>query len=119
MALVTTSGGKRWILPKGFVDEGETPAESARREALEEAGLVGRILHPALGRYEYDKGSERLLVAVFVMQVTEELESWDEDDRRRRRWFLLDDAVRRVEHEDLARLLKLAGRRLRADASAV
>ena len=114
VALVTNSGGTRWIVPKGFVDEGESPAESARREALEEAGLIGRILHPALGRYEYDKGSERLLVAVFVMRVTEELGSWDEDDRRRRRWFLLEEAARRVEHDELARLVRAAGRRLRA-----
>lgn len=114
VALITSSGGRRWILPKGGVDEGESPVESARRETLEEAGLVGRVLRPALGRYAYDKGRERFVVAVFLMRVTEELEVWDEDDRRRRRWFLLEDAVRKVDHEDLARLVKLAARRLRA-----
>jgi len=114
VALVTSSGGKRWILPKGFVDEGESPAESAQREALEEAGLIGRVLRPALGHYAYDKGKQRLLVLVFVMRVTEELDAWDEDDRRHRRWFLLDEAVRRVDHDDLARLLRQAARRLRA-----
>jgi len=112
VALVTSSGG-RWILPKGFVAEGESPAESARRETLEEAGLIGRVLRPALGRYAYEKGKARLVVAVFVMRVTEVLDAWDEDDRRRRRWFELDDAARRVEDEDLARLVIRAGRRLR------
>jgi phosphohistidine phosphatase len=112
VALVTSSGG-RWILPKGFVAEGESPAESARRETLEEAGLIGRVLRPALGRYAYEKGKARLVVAVFVMRVTEVLDAWDEDDRRRRRWFELDDAVRRVEDDDLARLVIRAGRRLR------
>jgi phosphohistidine phosphatase len=100
------------------VDEGESPAESARRETLEEAGLLGRVLRPALGHYAYEKGRDRLVVAVFLMRVTEELESWDEDDRRRRRWFLLDDAVRKLDHDELARLVRLAGRRLRAPASA-
>jgi len=112
VALVTSSAG-RWILPKGFVAEGESPAESARRETLEEAGLIGRVLRPALGRYAYEKGKARLVVAVFVMRVTEVLDAWDEDDRRRRRWFELDDAARRVEDEDLARLVIRAGRRLR------
>lgn len=119
VALITSSGGRRWILPKGCVDEGESPAESARRETLEEAGLIGRILRPALGRYAYDKGRERFVVAVFLMRVTVELEAWDEDDRRRRRWFLLDDAVRKLDHDELARLVKLAGRRVRAPAASV
>ena len=117
VALITSSRGKRWIVPKGFVDDGESPLESARRETLEEAGLIGRVLRPALGRYRYDKGRERFEVAVFLMRVTEELDSWDEDDRRRRRWFLLDDALRKVEDDALRRLVRLAGRRMRARAA--
>ena len=114
VALITSSGGKRWILPKGSVAEGESPAESARRETLEEAGLIGRVLRPALGRYAYEKGKARLVVAVFVMRVTEVLDAWDEDDIRRRRWFELDDAARRVEDDELARLVMRAARRLRS-----
>src|SRR4030095_2416508 len=101
------------ILPKGFVADGESPAESARRETLEEGGLIGRVLRTALGRYAYEKGKARLVVAVFVMRVTEVLDAWDEDDRRRRRWFELEDAARRIDDDDLARLVLRAARRLR------
>ena len=114
VALVTTSGGKRWILPKGSVADGESLVDSARRETLEEAGLIGRVLRPALGRYAYEKGKDQLVVAVFLMRVTEELDAWDEDDIRRRRWFALADAARKLEHEELARLVRRAGRRLGA-----
>jgi phosphohistidine phosphatase len=114
VALVTSSGGKRWILPKGSVADGESLVESARRETLEEAGLIGRVMRPALGRYAYERGKDQLVVAVFLMRVTEELDAWDEDDRRRRRWFALADAARKVEPEEVARLVRLAARRLRA-----
>ena len=39
--LVTSRKGTRWVLPKGVVEPGMTPAASAAREALEEAGIRG------------------------------------------------------------------------------
>ena len=49
VALVTTFRGKRWILPKGSVDEGELPRDAAIREAEEEAGLLGVVAKKPLG----------------------------------------------------------------------
>lgn len=59
--------GEVWALPKGIVDPGESPAETALREAEEETGLVAR-LDRKLGdvRYVYTrKGSgERVFKVV-------------------------------------------------------
>ena len=41
--------GIRWELPAGLVEPGEDPAESCRRELLEETGLTARAIH-ASGR---------------------------------------------------------------------
>ena len=35
-----------WELPAGLVDRGEDPAESCRRELLEESGLSAQSVHP-------------------------------------------------------------------------
>ena len=37
--LVTSFGGKRWVLPKGIVEKGYSPSRSAAKEAWEEAGV--------------------------------------------------------------------------------
>lgn len=44
IALVAVKDGKVWSLPKGIVEKGEEPAETAVREVREETGLSGRII---------------------------------------------------------------------------
>ena len=87
VALVTTFGGKRWILPKGSVDEGEQPRDAAIREAEEEAGLLGVVARKPLGRYRHVNGDDSWRVDVYVMRVTEVLDHWLEAKFRRRRWM--------------------------------
>jgi 8-oxo-dGTP diphosphatase len=60
--------GKRpgtWALPKGLVDPGEDPAETALREGFEETGVHGR-LGAKLGdvRYVYTWDGERVFKIV-------------------------------------------------------
>ena len=93
VALVTTSGGKRWIVPKGSVDDGEHPRDAAIREAEEEAGLLGVIARKRIGRYLHVKGNHRCRVDVYMMRVTDVLETWLEDNLRRRRWMKVPDAA--------------------------
>ena len=44
IAIVTTLSGKRWVVPKGSLDEGEQSRDAAIRETEEEAGLIGKSL---------------------------------------------------------------------------
>lgn len=93
VALVTTSGGKGWSVPKGSVDRGEEIREAAIRETEEEAGLLGVLSRKPVGRYLHVNGDGAYHVDVYVMRVTEELEHWLEDGRRRRRWMAVPDAA--------------------------
>ncbi len=93
VALVTRSGGKGWIVPKGSVDDGERPRDAAIREAEEEAGLRGVVDRKPLGRYVHVKRKDRRRVHVYLMRVTRVLEHWLEDNIRRRRWMRTEDAA--------------------------
>jgi 8-oxo-dGTP pyrophosphatase MutT (NUDIX family) len=67
--------GKRegtWALPKGLLDPGESPAETALREGFEETGVAGRI-EAKLGdvRYVYTWDGERVfkIVSFFLARA--------------------------------------------------
>jgi len=79
VALVTTSRGKGWIVPKGSVDDGERPRDAAIREAEEEAGLLGVVGRKPLGRYIHENGIGRCRVDVYAMRVTSVLDHWMEE----------------------------------------
>ena len=109
--LITTIKRRRWAFPKGIIDAGETPEETALKEAFEEAGLHGRILGEPLGRYGYEKWGTTLTVTVMLMEVCRADQSWPEAELRQRRWAtpaealeLLSDAnLRRLFHDALDR----------------
>jgi len=99
VALVTTSRGKGWIVPKGSVDHGERPRDAAIREAEEEAGLRGIVTRKPIGRYHHVKGNLHRQVDVYLMRVTSVLENWLEDNVRRRRWMRTSDAAQCLSKE--------------------
>ena len=54
-----------WEFPAGTVDAGEAPADAARRELLEEVGLVAEELHE-LGTFDPDTGRLSLVSTGYV-----------------------------------------------------
>jgi len=84
--------GKKWGIPKGYIESGGDWMQAALTEAQEEAGLDGRVLGGLIGTYEYQKGSLPLTVAVYVMEVLEERSTWREMHWRERRWHSLEEA---------------------------
>jgi ADP-ribose pyrophosphatase YjhB (NUDIX family) len=49
--LLVSQYGTSWSLPKGHLEEGETPLEAARREIREESGVTRLELIRSLGSY--------------------------------------------------------------------
>jgi phosphohistidine phosphatase len=115
VALVTTSNGNGWIVPKGSVDAGERPRDAAIREAEEEAGLRGKVARKPIGRYLHVNDDRRCRVDVYLMRVTKVRHRWLEDGRRERRWLPLPLAAARL-RQGLRRLVHRLEDTLEPDA---
>ena len=114
--LITTRKG-RWIFPKGIIDPGESPQETALKEAHEEAGIRGR-LGPIIGTYDYEKWESRCEVTVFLLEVEAEDPEWLEGAVRRRAWFGYAGAREKLIGENLLRMLEKAHAVLSGDGIA-
>ncbi len=106
VCLVTSRSGKRWVIPKGCLEPGQTAGQIALQEAWEEAGLVGTLHPEPVGSYLYRKAGKTYHVIVFAMQVTNVAEEWPETSQRRRCWLPLAKARGRVEHPGLRTLIR-------------
>ena len=107
LAAIRPRGRERiWALPKGHIDAGESAADTAMREVLEETGVEGRLVEK-LGdvRYVYTaswKGGsgERIfkVVSFFLLRAGRgrigEIDEGMRVEVAEARWLPLDDAPR-------------------------
>jgi 8-oxo-dGTP pyrophosphatase MutT (NUDIX family) len=106
--LITRRGRDGWIIPKGKASRALGPSESARREALEEAGVEGEVGTAPFDEYRHGGGEDDPSVHVFLLRVTRELASWPEARARKRMWVRIQDAASHVDDPGLARVLSAA-----------
>ena len=109
--LITSRRTGRWIIPKGMVEPGLTPALSAAEEAYEEAGVHGEVEQEPLGSYAYARQGYRWTVTVFALEVSAVLERWPEMAQRQRAWHAVEEAALLADGPGLQALIAaLAGR---------
>ncbi len=109
--LISSRETRRWILPKGWPMKGRKPHAAAAQEALEEAGVVGKIAKEPVGIYHYIKrmknGSQQVChVTVFPMRVSRQRKVWPEMDQRVTRWFPLAEAADLVGEPELQDVIR-------------
>ena len=107
--LVTSRKGKHWILPKGIIEPGMAPPESAAKEAEEEAGVIGEVSSESIGSYQYRKWGGTCHVEVFALRVQVELNEWEESSMRQRLWQPLPEALLLVDNADLRAVIARFG----------
>jgi 8-oxo-dGTP pyrophosphatase MutT (NUDIX family) len=76
--LITSIRRGHWIIPKGIIEPHLSPADSACKEAWEEAGIVGQVDGKPLGFYQYVKWGGVCRVRVFLLHVQTVYDQWSE-----------------------------------------
>jgi 8-oxo-dGTP pyrophosphatase MutT (NUDIX family) len=89
---------------------GRKAHSTARREALEEAGVIGRISKRPFGSFRYRK---RLIgeiitceVRVFPLRVERQRHKWREKSERKTRWLPLEQALKAIDEPELRMLIE-------------
>lgn len=113
--LITSRKRKRWVIPKGVIERPLTPAESAVKEAWEEAGITGQINSASIGTYKYQKWGGTCQVRVYLFEVEQVLNAWPEDNLRSREWVSAEEAARRVDEAQLKEMIQALPTRLLQD----
>jgi 8-oxo-dGTP pyrophosphatase MutT (NUDIX family) len=109
--LASSRETRRWVIPKGWPMKGRKPHMTAAIEALQEAGLLGKIAKTTFGAFHYEKrlknGAVLLCrVDVFLLRVSRQRKSWPEKDQRVTQWFSPTDAAQLVDEPELSALIK-------------
>lgn len=109
--LVTSRESGRWVIPKGWPKKKKTPADTAASEALEEAGVVGKIGRSSIGSYSIKKRLKSgaivsCVVRVFPLKFKRQQKSWPERGERNIQWFSRTKAAKIVRERALAEIIR-------------
>ena len=97
-------GSDVWVLPKGHIEAGERPEETAAREVAEETGVVATV-ERLLERVTFRAKNEDVRVAFYLMRCREARKGLED---RVIRWVSPSDAERMLSHAESVRVLRAA-----------
>lgn len=116
--LLIQDAKNRWTIPKGHVEEGEEPKDTAKREIQEETGLQEMKVMNWLGKvnFRYRRGHTLVLMTMHIYLVhglgnTDKLqgEDWLSDIK----WLPAQEAMDKIAYDDIGKLILLGMKKIR------
>jgi len=116
--LLIQDAKNRWTIPKGHVEPGEEPKQTAEREIQEETGLQDMKVMNWLGKvnFRYRRGHTLVLMTMHIYLVqalgdTDKLkgEDWLNDIK----WLPATEAIDKIAYEDISKLILLGMKKIR------
>lgn len=111
--IVQHSGHHRWVLPKGWIDEGETKEQTAVREVKEEGGVDAEIekyldqitIFYTSKEGEKVKKTSHFFLMKYLAGNAEADHGWEAEDTA---WLPEDEAIKKLDYPGEKEILKKA-----------
>jgi 8-oxo-dGTP pyrophosphatase MutT (NUDIX family) len=97
-----------WVLPKGHIEEGETPEQTAVREVFEESGVTARVVE-FLDHVSQEVAGRHQRIAYYLLSKVAEAPP---GEARSVCWLPAEAAARRATFDDARRVIEQARLRL-------
>jgi ADP-ribose pyrophosphatase YjhB (NUDIX family) len=116
--LLIADSKRRWTIPKGHIEEGETPRQTAEREIQEETGLQQMKMLDWLGKinFRYRRINTLVLMTTEIFLV----EAQGDTDKiipqewmTGIKWLPVNEALDKIAYEDISKLILLGLKKIR------
>lgn len=116
--LLIQDAKNRWTIPKGHIEEGESPKQTAQREIGEETGLKEVKVLNWLGKINFRYRRQQSLVLmtteIFLVQAQGDTDKIKPEDWMNGiKWFSTNEALDKIEYEDIGKIILLALKKIR------
>ncbi len=116
--LLIQDAKNRWTIPKGHIEEGETAKQTAQREVGEETGLTKVKVLNWLGKISFRYRRQQSLVLmtteIFLVKALGDTNKIKPEDWMNGiKWFPTNEALDKIEYEDIGKIILLALTKIR------